>query len=200
MISEQREFWRVRYQEGQTPWDLGSATPPLASLPESGADWLKPGKMAVLGAGYGHDAAFFGQRGFDVTGFDYVPEAIQEAATRYGRWARFVQADIFELGPEYDGQFDYVLEHTCFCAIPPKRRTDYVREVERLLRPGGYFLGLIFAFVDPDGPPYPSTEAEIRALFASGFELLGCEVPVNSIPARQGRELLCRFRRFKDPA
>jgi SAM-dependent methyltransferase len=188
-------FWQSRYQEHRTPWDLGTVAPPFVDLLAKPPFPMVPGYMAVLGAGYGHDAAFFGQHGFQVSGFDIVPEAVQAATKRYGQWARFVHADLFSLAPEYNGQFDYVLEHTCFCAIPPDRRPEYLAVVKRLLKPGGYFIGLIWAMVDrEDGPPYPSTEAEIRTLFDVAFQQHLCVVPSHSVPLRQGQELLCLFQ------
>lgn len=192
--SDRPEFWQSRYQEKRTPWDLGTVAPPFVTLLQKYKTTLQPGKMAVLGAGYGHDAAFFGQQGFDVVGFDYVDEAVKEATQCYGQWSQFIQADIFSLGSEYTGAFDYVLEHTCFCAIQPHQRPEYVQVVQRLLKPGGHFIGIIWAFVEEDGPPYPSTLEEIQALFKPNFEIELIEIPSNSVEERQEQEILCLFR------
>jgi methyl halide transferase len=195
LTSNQPEFWQTRYQAQQTPWDLGQVAPPFKVFVETHQTQIKPGKLAVLGAGNGHDAAFFGQQGFDVTGFDFAPDAVSGATARYGDWARFVQADIFNLDSAYEQQFDYVVEHTCFCAIWPKRRQEYVATVNRLLKPGGYFIGLIWAFLPDDGPPYPSTPEEIQTLFLPIFECQRLELTPHSVDLRQNQELFCLFQK-----
>lgn len=195
LSSEQPTFWQSRYQDRRTPWDLGTVAPPFVSFYTRNQQTLVPGKMAVLGSGYGHDAAFFAQQGFDVTGFDYVAEAVSEARSRYGQWARFEQADIFQLDPQLYGTFDYVLEHTCFCAIPPHQRPAYVDVVHHLLKPHGYFIGLIWADVDEDGPPYPSTTEALRTQFSPFFRIDRIEVPQDSVEDRQRQELFCVFQR-----
>lgn len=188
-------FWQVRYQTGETPWDMGQVAPPFVTLLETHKNQLKPGRMAVLGSGPGHDAAYFGQQGFEVLGFDYVAEAVTASTAQYGQWAKFLQADIFELPKTESGRFDYVLEHTCFCAISPSRRAEYVSVVSQLLKPGGYFLGLILADISPPGPPFPSTTEEILSLFQPFFECHELTIPENSLPRRAHQERLCVFQK-----
>jgi methyl halide transferase len=188
-------FWGTRYQEKRTPWDLGKASPPFIELLSEQNEALKPGKMAVLGSGYGHDAALFGQLGFEVTGFDFVPEAVKAATDRYGQHARFVQANIFELDAQFQGHFDFVLEHTCYCAIPPSQRTDYVRVAAELLKPGGRFIGLFWVHQEKGGPPYSTTIKEIIALFSPLFAIDSLSPTPHSVWERKGEELLGVFSR-----
>ncbi len=196
--SENPEFWASRYQQNQTPWDLGQAAPPFVSL-LSGRT-LEPGKMAVVGCGHGHDAGFFGQQNFDVTGFDYAVEAVQSATARYGEWARFVHANIFNLDRRFDEQFDYVLEHTCFCAIPPSQREPYVQAVFHLLKPKGTYIGLFWAHSEPDGPPYKTDREEIISLFSPYFEIAELFPALNSVESRKPEELLGLFYRKEIPS
>lgn len=191
-------FWRVRYQNRRMPWDLDQPAPPFVNLLEQERALLKPGKMAVLGSGSGHDAAFFGQHGFDVTGFDFAPEAVETATARYGHNARFVLADIFNLDPQYAGAFDFVLEHTCFCAIPVEKRREYVNVVNRLLKPGGLFIGLLWAHREEGGPPFRTDVREIEDLFSPAFYLRHLEITPHSVEERRGEELLALF--IKKPA
>jgi methyl halide transferase len=194
MLYNQAEFWQPFYQQNDTPWDLGKVAPPFVSLLKQRQADLPPGKMAVLGCGYGHDAAFFGQQGFDVMGFDYVPEAIAGAQERYGQWATFQQKDIFYIEPELNEQFDYVLEHTCFCAIVPALRQEYVSVAHRLLKPKGRFIGLIWADVPHEsGPPFASTTDEIKTLFEPQFRVDEISTPNDSINWRNQQERLCLF-------
>jgi SAM-dependent methyltransferase len=149
--------------------------------------------MAVLGCGRGHDAGFFGQKGFDVIGFDFVPQAIEAAKARYGQWASFEQADIFQLDPKYTHQFDYVLEYTCFCAIRPTQRQAYVQTVSSLLKTGGKLLGLFWIHPQTGGPPYSTSEKELLDLFSPAFEVAQLSLAQNSWGDRQGEEYLGLF-------
>lgn len=189
------DFWQNRYETEETPWDLGGPSPHWMELLAAKPEWLKPGKMAVPGSGRGHDAALFGQANFDVVGFDYSPGAVERANKLYDKIAKFEQADIFNLATSpWAGQFDYVLEHTCFCAILPKQRTDYVQNMQALLKPGGYLFGIFWEHGDPDGPPFSTNPKELETLFGTSFELISS---ADKTPAsdRSGIERLVVFRK-----
>jgi methyl halide transferase len=188
--------WEQRYQEGTTRWDLGQPAPVFVDLLNS-ADAPQPGRMAVLGAGRGHDALFFAAHGFEVIGFDFAPSAIAAATTAaqtHGLTAQFLQRDIFELGTEFAASFDYVLEHTCFCAIAPSQRPAYVELVQTLLRPQGELIAIFWAHNRAGGPPFGSTVNEIQQLFQSKFERRSFTPITNSPANRQNEEFLARFR------
>lgn len=192
--------WEARYASGETRWDRGMPAPPFVDLLASGAA-PPPGRLAVLGCGRGHDALLFARHGFRVTGFDFAPSAIRTAralAAVAGLDARFEERDIFTLPGEHAGAFDAVLEYTCFCAIVPARRADYVRAVDGLLAPGGFLVALFYPFektgTGPDapdgGPPFLVTDADVAALFGERFSIRSVTVPARSIESRRGREKL----------
>lgn len=188
-------FWENRYQAGATRWDLGEAAPPFESL-LAAADAPRPGRMLVLGMGRGHDALLFAARGFEVVGVDFAPSAVTAAAIaaqERGLTAKFLQRDIFELADEFANGFDYVLEHTCFCAIAPCQRLAYAQLVHTLLRPGGQLIALFWAHNRPGGPPFGCDLEEIHNLFEPGFELRSLARPLNSVVSRQHEEYLARF-------
>jgi len=82
-----------------------------------------------------------------------------------------------------------IWEYTCFCAIDPKRRPDYVQTVLHLLKPGGYFLANFWPVRDgTGGPPFPVQRSEIERLFGPFFSFLTAYEPSNSVPGRQGKE------------
>lgn len=190
-------FWENRYEMENTPWDLAGPSPHFAALLGRNPDFLKQGSMAVLGSGRGHDAALFGKAGFKVTGFDYALGAIQSASSLYGQWVQFRKADIFTLAdpalPDAS-QFDYVLEHTCFCAILPERRIDYARTASNLLKPGGYLIGVFWEHGDKDGPPFSATPDELQQVFGENFEFISMEDRPPA-PGRSGVERLVVLRR-----
>lgn len=190
------DFWEGRYQEGTDRWDLGQPAPPFVELLNS-VDAPPPGRIAVLGSGRGHDALLFAAHGFEVTGFDFAPSAIEaatEAAQRRGLVAQFLQRDIFELATEFENQFDYVLEHTCFCAIAPEQRADYAALVRSILRPNGELIALFWAHSRPGGPPYGVSLAELQQQFASDFEQILFAPVTNSVESRRDEEYLVRLR------
>lgn len=184
----QATFWETKYQRAEHPWDLGQAAPPLMDF---FAERSCTGKLVVLGCGHGHDAIFLAQRGFTVTGVDFAPSAIA-AARQFAQQAnvilKLLQANIFDLPATYPQQFDVVFEHTCFCAIAPEQRPDYVRVAASILKPQGILYGIFFTHNRDGGPPFGSTPQGIRDLFAPHFDILSLEPIQNSIPSRQGEE------------
>jgi SAM-dependent methyltransferase len=189
--------WDADYREGTAGWDLGGPTPVFRRLAADGR--LVPGRMLVPCAGRGHDAREFARRGFEVIAVDFAPRAAAEMRRLAdpGAPLRVLQHDLFELPPELDESFDYVLEYTCYCAIDPRRRADYADLVRRLLRPGGWFIHLAFPLDDRlGGPPFAVAVPEIVRLFESrGFELLAREQPPDSVAPRRHAEELLIFRK-----
>ena len=190
-------FWESIYQSGRTGWDLGKPTPVFRRLADS--EQFESGKMLVLCAGHGHDARIFARRGFKVTAVDFAGEAIQAMQSLDDPHAplEILQLDLFELPSFMDGQFDYILEYTCFCAIDPGRRAEYVKRVTRLLKSGGVYIALAFPIREhPGGPPYSvSSDELINPFIQRGFELLHREIPNDSVPGRSGIEELIILRK-----
>jgi SAM-dependent methyltransferase len=194
------DFWQSRYDTGNIPWDLGQASPHFAALLQSQPEWLKPGKLAALGCGRGHDAALFARAGFETVGFDYAPGAIQEAQALYGQLGQFQQANIFDLADpksSWAGQFDYALEHTCFCAILPQERPAYVNSLRHLLKPNGLLIGVFWEHEAPDGPPFSTPEAQIREAFEPDFAVVSMQA-LAPADDRKGTERLVVLRRTSE--
>lgn len=185
--------WEQRYQEQDTGWDLGQPAPPLVRAFAA----LPPTRAVVVGSGRGHDALALAARGFEVTGIDVAPTAVEQAnreAQQRGLPARFEVADLFAL-PGAHAAWPLWVEHTCFCAIDPSQREAYVEAAHRAIVPGGHLLGLFFAHGRPGGPPFTTDRAELERLFLPRFELVSMEVPPDSVPRRRGEELLALLRR-----
>ncbi|HEY9888128.1 MAG TPA: methyltransferase domain-containing protein, partial [Candidatus Obscuribacterales bacterium] len=176
------------------------AAPPLVHYLAQAT--LPPGATVVLGCGRGHDALLFARAGFTVTGVDYAPSAIAAAtdnAHHQGLTAQFLQRDIFALLPEYAAQFDYVVEHTCFCALEPALRDRYVTLVHQLLKPQGTFIGLFFTHDRPGGPPYGTTPGEITTRFAPYFAIETLTPTPHSVAARRHEEHLGIMHKRSQP-
>src|SRR5258708_4595528 len=189
--------WEADYEHKGDGWDLGGPTPVFKRMAASGR--FKPGRMAVPGAGRGHDAREFARHGFQVTAIDFAPSAIAGMKKLADSSApiEILQHDIFTLPHELDASFDYLLEYTCFCAIDPARRVEYAGLVARLLKPGATYIDLAFPLDGrAGGPPFAVTESEIFNLFTPrGFKLLAREKPPESIAPRAHAEELFIFQK-----
>jgi methyl halide transferase len=190
------ETWDRRYQEHQDRWDLGCPAPPFINLLAS-EQAPQPGRIAVLGCGSGQDAMLFSELGFDVIGLDFAPTAIERARTTAKARelkAQFLQRDIFKLESEFLDDFDYVLEHTCFCAIDPILRSQYVQVVKNLLRPNGQLIALFYTHKKLGGPPFGVKPQTILDEFRPYFDIISFDRAKNSIARRQGEEHLAIFQ------
>jgi len=162
-----------------------------------------PGRVAVPGCGRGHDVRFLARRGYSAVGFDFSAAAVaaaRELAKTDNVSAEFVERDIFTLAGDYARAFDGIWEYTCFCAIDPRRRAEYVRTMGAILRPGGWLLACFFPLRRrAAGPPFPVSEREVRRLFAPAFRIERA-YPPHSVRARQGQEWMVLLRRVNAPA
>jgi SAM-dependent methyltransferase len=189
-----REYWESRYQSGDMPWEKGAPSPGLVDFLAAHPD-LPRGIVCVPGCGTGHDVREFARAGFDTFGFDIAPSAIQLATEKTkaaGLKAKFQLADF--LHDEPPQKFDWIFEHTLFCAIKPQEREDYVRAALRWLKPDGQYLAVNYMIPDKDGPPFGTTREELERRFSPHFELVEELVP-RSYPNRTGLELLLWWRR-----
>ncbi len=191
-------FWEDLYAGGNDGWELGMPAPALAAWLDAGGHFTAsvpgPAKVAVPGAGRGHDARLLARRGYRVWGFDFAAPAIALAtalADRERVAVSFEQRDIFTLDDAYVGFFDGVWEYTCFCAIDPRRREEYARVMHAILRPGGTLLGCFYPLSDgEEGPPFPVSEPGISRVLAPHFRIVESAPPTACAERRQGLEWL----------
>jgi hypothetical protein len=186
---ENEEWWTQRYKSLETGWDMNEPNPILVDmLPRLK---LPPSRILVLGAGRGHDAAHLANAGHFVTAVDISAQAISEGKALYGESAnlKWHQSDLFHLPADWTGRFDMIWEHTCFCAINPYRREEVVQVWRRLLNIHGQLMGAFFAFEKQSGPPFGSSEWELRQLLKRDFQFLYWARWKKSGQNRQGKEL-----------
>ena len=171
------------------PWEKGEPSPGLVDFLASHPE-LPRGTVCVPGCGTGHDVRTWAAAGFEAYGFDLAPSAIRLCHSKTGDAklpVKYAEANFLEDDPPQ--LFDWVFEHTLFCAIDPARRDDYVRAVLRWLKPNGQFLAVHYLIPDKDGPPFGTSREELKERFAPHFSLLGEWVP-RSYPNRTGLELM----------
>src|SRR5258706_7571050 len=167
-----QQYWEERYQTKDMPWEKGEASPGLVDFLAAHPQ-LPRGTVCVPGCGTGHDVRAWAAAGFEVHGFDVAPSAIRLASEKTqaaGLTAHFRLADFLRDAPPF--QFDWVFEHTLFCAIQPLEREDYIRSVLRWLKPGGQYLAVNYLIPDKDGPPFGTTREQIIDRFSPQFDLM----------------------------
>lgn len=182
--------WEQHYQTQNMPWEKGEAAPGLVDFITQRAAGLTRGSVCVPGCGTGHDVRTWAAAGFTTTGVDIAPSAVklaQERTIAAGLKADFLLGDFLQDTPPQP--FDWIFEHTCFCAIQPAQRAAYVAAVKRWLRPSGNYLAVNYLIDNTDGPPFGVTRAELIEWFAPHFRLREEWVP-RSYPNRTNLELM----------
>jgi len=177
---EHPDYWRARWREQRTGWDLGGQHPMLAPLISAAASlgFLKAGaKIWVPGAGRAHDAAALALQGFQVHASDVAEQAVDGAKALYDKLLNLTIAVEDALSsdiPDTDlASYDAVFDRAVLCALPPEARVTYVAQLRRRLKPRGLFLTLAFTKTKslPGSPPFGIPVPKLVQTLA-GFSLI----------------------------
>jgi SAM-dependent methyltransferase len=189
-------YWEELYQKGDTRWEKGEPSPGLVDFLAEQPQ-LRRGTVLVPGCGFGHDVRAWTKAGFDATGLDIAPSAnrLSKERTPEGLKANFKVGNF--LADEPFERFDYVFEHTLFCAIEPPERDAYVAALKRWLKPEGIYVAVFYLIPDTDGPPFGTTRQEIKRRFSTDFELREDWVP-RSYPNRMDLEWMTVWQKKGD--
>jgi SAM-dependent methyltransferase len=189
------QFWNETYLKGEAGWDKGVCAPPILRMLNEPV--VPPtSRIAVIGAGKGHEALAAARAAHRVTAVDFAEEAcvaIAANAKAAGLTLEVLEEDIFLLPKRRPGHYDAVLEHTCFCAIAVERRSEYVEGMHALLKKGGTLFGLFYAHGKPGGPPFDTNAEEVRRLFSARFTINRLLPAKDSFDHRAGKELEAVF-------
>jgi SAM-dependent methyltransferase len=166
---------------------------------------------ADLGCGAGSYAVWLASQGFRVIGIDISPRAIELAeglARRSGRACRFLARDLLAEPRDLENAFDFAYDWELLHHLFPVDRPAYVRNVHRMVRPGGTYFSVCFSERDPafggtgkyrktsiGTTLYFSSEDELRELFEPLFavqdmrtlEIAGTRGPHVAIASRMRR-------------
>lgn len=126
------------YYWGLTPWDTQKTPPEVMEF----IAHHPPGKALDLGCGTGTNALTLARHGWQVTGVDFSAQAIHKArqkASINNLKVKFYIGDVTDLSflPDY---YDYALDIGCLFTLNKKDRVKYVTNLNRLLRPGGWYM------------------------------------------------------------
>jgi SAM-dependent methyltransferase len=133
-------LYSVGYRYFRMPWDGAVPRSELVDLVESGR--IAPCRAIDLGSGTAWNVIFLAQHGFEATGVDFAPGAVELGRSRAraaGVTATFVEDDLTGL-QHVNGPFDFLVDYGTLDDLPPKGRDRYVQNVLPLTRPGSLFL------------------------------------------------------------
>jgi len=177
------------YQElslDEIPWNLERPPGLLVELVES--QWVLPCNAIDLGCGAGNYAVWLSTRGFQMTGVDVSPKALELAkslADKNSAACRFIAADLTGELHDLDCSFDFAYDWEVLHHVFPGNRERYVDNVHRILRPGARYLSVCFSEKDTPGFGgkgkyrktrlgtilYFSSEQELQNLFEPLFHI-----------------------------
>jgi methyl halide transferase len=165
--------WNERYRDGNLPWDTGRPSSELQRVLSENR--IQPCRALDIGCGTGTNSVWLAQQGFEVTGIDLAPLAVERADERAraaGVKAHFVVADVLHL-PDLGGPLAFFFDRGCYHAVRREAPDQYAPAVARLLSPGGRGLILAGNAREPHDPGPPVvTEEEIRAELGAAFQIL----------------------------
>ena len=140
----ERRVMTAMYAKARAPGDLPwhQAEPPRL-LAEAIEGRPNRGRALDIGCGAGTYSVYLAKRGFEVTGIDAIPKALElgsALARESGVSVDFVEADLF--GWEPSKQFDLVLDSGCLHSLVAGSPRRYKERLVQWLAPGAdYVLG-----------------------------------------------------------
>lgn len=191
-------YWKERYINANTGWDIGAPSTPIKTYIDQLED--KTLRILIPGAGNAYEAEYLFNKGFsNVTVLDITSPPLETFIKRVPNFPRTqcIKGDFFN----HDGSYDIIIEQTFFCSFPPKPelRHLYAKQMHNLLDTNGKLIGLWFNFPltgDMEKRPFGGSKEEYLTYFESLFKTHTFDTCYNSIPPRQGKEL---FGIFKKP-
>ena len=188
-----KKNWNSRYDTKETGWDIGFVSPPLKEYIDQITDLNI--KILIPGCGNAYEAEYLFNKGFkNVFIVDYSQIAISNLIKRIPDFPIFnaVCDDFFNIS----GQYDLILEQTFFCAIDPKLRNNYAKQISSLLKENGKLVGLFFSVpMFSDHPPFGGFKEEYIECFSKLFSINTIEKCYNSIKSRNNKELFFIFNK-----
>jgi ubiquinone/menaquinone biosynthesis C-methylase UbiE len=146
----QNLFRRILFQYlyfRKPPWDTGISPPELYEFIQT----HRPGRAIDIGCGTGTNVITLANAGWNITGIDFAPRAIQIARQKLnqaGVQAKLILGDATKL-EGINGPFDFALDLGCFHGIPQDGRLKYLEGLDRVLAPNGFWLMYGFLKSDP---------------------------------------------------
>jgi len=184
-------FYKFAYRVGFTPWEGADLERPvveqIASMFDREESERRPpyGQALDLGCGTGPHAVALASRGWQVTGIDIVPKAVQAASARARDASvevRFVQGDVTALRAAGVGSgFRLVLDFGVVHGLKERMREAVGREVNAVAAQKATLLMFTFAPGRRGPIAHGMSREDIEAAFP-GWEVTDEEAYAGDIP------------------
>jgi SAM-dependent methyltransferase len=151
-MADQQEAWESEYRAQQL---LSPSNVPHADVMRF-VRWLKKQKrrngerlelegirVLDLGSGTGRNAYYFAEEGARAVGYEFSPTALalaKEIARAGNLDIEYRLQDIGTPFPLEDGSVDIILDVTSSNSLSDAARSTYLKEMDRVLKPGGYLF------------------------------------------------------------
>lgn len=173
-MASKHALFRVFYRLAFTPWEGHPQAATLRDLVE-GPDALPPGSALDIGCGTGDASIYLAQRGWQVTGVDFVPKALDKARAK-ARAADvtvdFVHADVTHLSQAgINTDFQLIVDNGCLHGMSDHDRDLYVSEITAVAAGDARLSIVAFKRGAPLGPG-GIDQAEIERRFTPAWVLL----------------------------
>ena len=122
-----KAYWDNQYQSNNARWDLGQVSSPIKAYIDKLEN--KHASILIPGCGNTYEAEYLLQQGFtNITVIDIAPTLVERLKHKFkaNTNIKVVLGDFFE----HQGVYDYIIEQTFFCALPPKMRQKYVWKIK----------------------------------------------------------------------
>jgi SAM-dependent methyltransferase len=173
-VPSRQLLFKTFYRLGFAPWDGHPLAKSLQDLIE-GDGALAAGTALDLGCGTGDNSIYLAKHGWQVTGVDFVAEAVAKArakAEASNVAVNFAQADVTRLSSEGIGSnFGLIVDNGCLHGMSPEDRDAYVREVTAVAAPDARLLLVEFVTGGSYGVPGIDPD-DVKRRFAVGWTLL----------------------------
>lgn len=135
-----------KYPLNTLGWELGKPRPMLVEFIEKGL--IKKGKALDLCCGAGTNTVYLAEKGFEVTGIDISPTAVEIAKKKAEKANAKIDFNVqnFVDLPFRDELFDFVFDMGCFHHVEPEDRQKFIRGVHRVLKDGGLYMLTCFSY------------------------------------------------------
>ena len=167
-------YWDDYYKECDVktlPWFLGELDHDV--LGEIKSKNLNKGKFLDLGTGPGSQANQLATFGFEVTGSDISPSAIEKARQQYSG-PKFVVDNI--LNSKFsDDEFDFIFDRGIFHVFEKDQLSSYLSQIKRILKKNGLLFFKCMSIeeknIHPGRGPTPYSHSQINEFFEKDFEI-----------------------------
>ena len=186
-----RRYFRESYRTGKHGWEIEEPSRCALAFLKQVRRQVQAGTLLDIGCGEGRHCFAAWHLGFEVTGIDYEPMALERARhfalTKHAEDITLCKANVFSL-PFPRSSFDVVLDYGCLHHQRKSDWTAYAASILRVLKPFSFYILSVFSpkfhFFRAHRRPWHIaygayrrcfTQQEISVLFGRQFEILAIE-------------------------